>query len=689
MTEISGRETCETGTKSARKSRAENGNQYDFANFCVQIMPQIIDYGSSYQQSIPHKEDGPFYELKQEVRKLFNEKITTSAFKNSCNQILESDDVIPYAHAHPKFPTTFEATLSNFLFGNESIFACIIANIFWCPTCKNPTADGHLNVNKYTRIDVTDEQELEIFPNCDDSNELGALKTRMYNMNVNPPHCSVCATDLIEKRAVLYAPPLLAVYCESDVKQSKIFEFDRLPIERQCKVQYKLAKIILMGTNSTKQNLYLLERVADEEWHTSHLFESLIETQYCTLNEYIENTTGHEVELTEAMKLSVTEEHTMYRQQNIEPKKKMYACLAQTEGELAWLSNHLLEDYFLLIENLTRGTDKSFFSHLFSWNSTARTFSPELHWFKATAHGTRLPFYYTFRFILFPFLNQRHFFGTVFDTKKKVIIVLDSMKKQHITRANIELCHKRYAFTMSAYGVSVRDTIDNWQIVKPNLKVDAPHFQKNYTDCGLYFATAVLHVVTGVSVTDSTFENMREKLTAELVIAKKIITILIASPQHQSRRTLQDIMIDIRTHLRSTTGKTAFEEFISNRKRVDETIVDVFGRDLIECCSSVAHKPTIDSLFHLINKKTIRVPQQHIDNIFSLEITQNIIDNNKTPTYELQSRLTHSYQLCPGENNFDPTRSIAPTTLLVPERCVFLRHFMQRQVSFCFRNTHE
>lgn len=132
------------------------------------------------------------------------------------------------------------------------------------------------------------------------------------------------------------------------------------------------------------------------------------------------------------------------------------------------------------------------------------------------------------------------------------------MKKNHITRANIELCHKRYAFTMSAYGVSIRDTIVNWKIVKPNLKVDAPHFQNNYTDCGFYFATAVLHIVTGVSVTDSTFVNMREKLIAELVIAKKIITVSIASPQHQSQRTLHDILVDIRTHLKSTAGKDSF-----------------------------------------------------------------------------------------------------------------------------------
>lgn len=143
----------------------------------------------------------------------------------------------------------------------------------------------------------------------------------MYNINVNPPHCYICGSELIEKRAVLYAPPLLVVYCESAIRQSELFEFDRLPIERRCKVQYKLAKTILMGSNSSKQILYLFESVADEEWNTSHLFESLVEIQYCSLNEYIENTTGQEVELTEAMKLSVTVEHTTLRGKNIQPEK--------------------------------------------------------------------------------------------------------------------------------------------------------------------------------------------------------------------------------------------------------------------------------------------------------------------------------------------------------------------------------
>ncbi len=649
-----------------------------FSEFCVQIMPSIIENAPDMILTQADKES-PMRELSEALKKLYRQKITSTAFKNICNQ-LEPNTVIEYTNKHPSSLSTYEATTARLLFGNETIFACIIANIFWCTNCKSPTADGHLVVNKYTRIDIFDENELKFFPNCSENSDLTTLKLRMYSNKVNQPLCEKCHQELIEKRAILYAPLLLLVFCEQEVQLDETYEFDRLPLEKHGKIRYKIVKQLYSEKNFPKAgNIYLFQRIADNIWTTGTLFH-ILEKEYMSLNEYID-ATGQEIELSGTQKEAVQKCHKTLLGNNVPESYEPYKFLAHKDGIESWMSDIALEDYLLLIKNLTHGTERAFTFHCIDWDKTssATLCSPELQW-QTSRTGIHLQFYYTVRFILFPFLIDRHFCGTLFDRKKKIIIVLDSMKSEHVSKANIELCQKRYAFTMSAFGISFAETVQNWTIVRADVSVQGCHFQDNLYDCGFFFATAVLHIVTGVSVNSNTsFRNMREKLTAEFIVEKQIITVKLASnKQINNWRSLSDILTDIDVRLQNERYKKIFTDFMLDEQRTDETILDSLGRlDYLECCESVSGRPTVELIIQLCKMKHQRLSVQSVDNItYRIHTISNIIEKY-APEYQLLSRLTQQYYMYYGENNFNSESTLPNQTLLLPVSCVFLRHCMQ------------
>jgi hypothetical protein len=254
------------------------------------------------------------------------------------------------------------------------------------------------------------------------------------------------------------------------------------------------------------------------------------------------------------------------------------------------------------------------------------------------------------------------------------------MKSEHVSKANIELCQKRYAFTMSAFGISFAETVQNWTIVRADVSVQGCHFQDNLYDCGFFFATAVLHIVTGVSVNSNTsFRNMREKLTAEFIVEKQIITVKLASnKQINNWRSLSDILTDIDVRLQNERYKKIFTDFMLDEQRTDETILDSLGRlDYLECCESVSGRPTVELIIQLCKMKHQRLSVQSVDNItYRIHTISNIIEKY-APEYQLLSRLTQQYYMYYGENNFNSESTLPNQTLLLPVSCVFLRHCMQ------------